>query len=78
MPTVLRVGPYRVYFVSHDRGEPPHVHVDREGFSAKFWLVPVTLAKNIGFGRRELQRVQRILEKNQRRLLEEWDEYFGT
>jgi len=30
MPTVLRKGPYRVYFFSHDMTEPPHVHVDRE------------------------------------------------
>lgn len=29
MPTVLRSGPYRVYFFSHDPNEPPHVHVDR-------------------------------------------------
>ena len=28
MPTVLRSGPYRVYFFSHDPNEPPHVHVD--------------------------------------------------
>lgn len=38
MPTVARIGPYRVYFVSHDMNEPPHVHVDREAYSAKFWL----------------------------------------
>lgn len=36
MPTVLREGPYRVYFVSHDLREPPHVHVDRDDCSAKF------------------------------------------
>ncbi len=35
MATVLRTGPYRIYFVSHDMAEPPHVHVDRENFSAK-------------------------------------------
>jgi len=31
MPTILRSGPYRVYFYSHEPNEPPHVHVDREG-----------------------------------------------
>jgi hypothetical protein len=35
-PVVLRSGPYRVYFVSHDLNEPPHVHVDRDDLSAKF------------------------------------------
>ena len=38
MPTVLKSGPYRLYFYSHDGGEPPHIHVDRERVSAKFWL----------------------------------------
>jgi hypothetical protein len=28
MPTVLRSGPYRFFFYSADRGEPPHVHVE--------------------------------------------------
>ena len=40
MPVVLRVGPYRFYFYSHEPKEPPHVHVDREDRSAKFWLDP--------------------------------------
>ena len=49
MPTVLRSGPYRVYFYSHDLIEPPHVHVDRDDLTAKFWLNPVSLAYNLGF-----------------------------
>jgi hypothetical protein len=44
MPVVLRVGPYRFYFYSHESTEPPHIHVDRERFSAKFWLELVALA----------------------------------
>jgi len=31
MPTILRVDGFRVYFYSHEPGEPPHVHVDRTG-----------------------------------------------
>ena len=49
MPTVLRSGPERVYFYSHDLSEPPHVHVDHDDKSAKFWLEPVVLARNLGF-----------------------------
>ena len=41
MPAVLRVGPYRFYFYNHDLAEPPHIHVDRDDRSAKFWLDPV-------------------------------------
>jgi hypothetical protein len=42
------VGPYRIYFYSHEPNEPPHVHVDRDDQSAKFWLDPVALARNLG------------------------------
>lgn len=36
MPTVLRIGPYRFYFYSHEPNEPSHIHVDRDDLSAKF------------------------------------------
>ena len=49
MPTVLLSGPYRFYFHSHEPNEPPHIHVDRDDLSAKFWLQPVGLARNLGF-----------------------------
>ncbi|MFA5874126.1 MAG: DUF4160 domain-containing protein, partial [Anaerolineales bacterium] len=41
MPAVLRVGPYRFFFYSGDRDESPHIHIEREGNTAKFWLKPV-------------------------------------
>ena len=77
MPTIVRSGPYRLYFVSHDLAEPPHVHVDRDDLSAKFWLAPVTLARNLGFTAVELRRVHRLVSQHQTRLLEAWNEYFG-
>jgi hypothetical protein len=49
MPTVLRSGPYRFYFYSHEPNEPAHIHVDRDDLSAKFWLGPIQLARNFGF-----------------------------
>ena len=64
MPTVLRVGPYRLYFYSHEPNEPPHIHIDRDSSSAKFWLQPVKLAANIGFSPKELRKIQAIVEKN--------------
>jgi len=36
-----------VYFFSHEPNEPPHVHVDRDDQSAKFWLKPIGLAQKI-------------------------------
>ena len=77
MPTVLRSGPYRVYFFSHEPSEPPHIHVDRDDQTAKFWLAPFALARNLGFGAAELRQVQRLLEAHELQLLEAWHEYFG-
>jgi hypothetical protein len=76
MPTVLRAGPYRVYFFSNERGEPPHVHVDREGLTAKYWLDPIALARNRGFAAWELGRIRSILEGHRIRLLEAWHGFF--
>lgn len=76
MPTVLRVGPYRLYFYSHDLSEPPHMHVDRDEQSAKFWLKPVALARNLGFGAKELRVIERLLIENEEELLEAWYAHF--
>jgi Domain of unknown function (DUF4160) len=78
MPTILRSGPYRVYFSSHEPNESPHVHVDRDDSSAKFWLVPVQLVRNLGFSRHEIAELERLIMQNQPLLLEAWNEFFGT
>jgi hypothetical protein len=76
--TVLRTGPYRAYFYSHEPNEPPHVHVDRDEQSAKFWLEPVALARNLGFSARELRRIEQILVEHEKRLLEAWHGYYSV
>jgi hypothetical protein len=78
MPTVLRTGPYRFYFYSHEPNEPPHVHVDRDDLSAKFWLNPVGLARNLGFNARELRRLQSLVTEHQTELLEAWYGHLGA
>jgi len=78
VPTVLRSGPYRFYWYSHEPGEPPHVHVDRDEQSTKFWLNPVALARNFGFSARELGKIEKIVRKNETSLVEAWNEDFGT
>lgn len=78
MPTVLRDGPYRFYFYAHEPNEPPHVHVDRDDASAKFWLNPVGLARNLGFPAHELRKIERIIHDNHQTLLEAWNDWFGN
>jgi Domain of unknown function (DUF4160) len=70
MPTILRVGAYRLYFYSHEPNEPPHIHIDRDKLSTKFWLEPVSVASNFGFNARELRKLESIVQENQQILLE--------
>jgi hypothetical protein len=78
MPTVLRSGPFRFYFYSHEPNEPAHVHVDRDDDSAKFWLQPISLARNLGFRGHELREIERIISDNQQELMEAWNGRFGN
>jgi hypothetical protein len=77
MPTVLRHLAYRFYFYSHEPNEPPHIHIDRDNLSVKFWIEPVSLGRNRGFDARELRTLERIVEERRTLFLEAWNEYFG-
>ena len=78
MPTVLEDGPYSFVFFSSDQGEPPHIHVKRDRQIAKFWLEPISLAKNRGFPEHETNRIARLVVKYHATFLEAWNDYFGT
>lgn len=77
MPTVLRSGPYRFFFYSGDGDEPPHVHVERDDNTAKFWLSPVRLQSSRGFRPDEVRRIQRLVEQHREELMRSWDAYFN-
>ncbi|MBI9016630.1 MAG: DUF4160 domain-containing protein [Phycisphaerae bacterium] len=78
MPTVLKIGPYRLYFYSNESAEPAHIHIDRDNMSAKFWIKDIRLARNIGFDAHELNRIYKMVIENQEILLEAWYGYFGN
>ena len=77
MPTILRIGPYRLFFYAGDRDEPLHIHVERDDNVAKFWLIPIRLQSSGGFTRREINRIHQIIEENHDQLVEDCHEYFG-
>jgi hypothetical protein len=78
MPTVLRHEGFRFYFNSHEPNEPSHIHVDKDGCSAKFWLDPVSLARNSGFNNHELMKLHKLVSNNKVAFLEAWHGYFGN
>jgi len=75
MPTVLRSGPYRFYFYSNERNEPPHVHVRRDQSFAKFWLQPVALASSKRYQSHELRATRATIEQHRNQFLEAWNEH---
>lgn len=77
MPTLLRVEGFRFYFYSHEPNEPPHVHVDKAGASAKIWLDDVAVARNMGYRAGDLARVLAIVQEHRAAMLESWNGYFG-
>ena len=78
MPTVFRFQSYRFFFYSNEGDEPPHVHVERDRFTAKFWLSPVELARNSRFGSVELNRLTDIVKLHEAHIEEAWHEYFDA
>lgn len=78
MPTISRIGPYRIFFYTGDKGEPVHVHVERDDKVAKFWLDPVRLQSSGGFNRAEITRIHRLMQDKRTEFVEAWNDYFGS
>ena len=77
MPTILRVDSYRFFFFSNEGYEAAHVHVEAGEAYAKFWLSPVRLAFSTHFSVKRLTEVRKLIEENENRFLEKWNEYFS-
>jgi hypothetical protein len=77
MPTVLLRDGFRFFFYSLENNEPPHIHVERSGDVAKFWLSPVQLAGSYGFRSHELNRLRATVVEHSSTFLEAWHVHFG-
>ena len=78
MPPMLRTGPYRFFFYSSDRGEPPHVRAERDNNAAKFFLKPDKLERSRGFNRQKLRRIEGLILEGAEGMLRSWNEYFNN
>lgn len=78
MPRIKGIpGPYRLFFTSFDGNAPPHVQVERDTSTAKFWLEPIELARSHGFSARELNGIRRLIKTQRAVILEAWHEHCG-
>ena len=78
MPTVVQQGRFRFFFYSLEGAEPPHIHVETDAATAKFWLDPVQLARSRGFRAHELTRLRALVIEHRFTFKEAWDEHFGA
>ena len=76
-PTVVRDGPYRLFFFS--REEPRmHVHVAHSDGEAKFWLTPrVELATQTGLSAGQLRDAERVVNRHFQEISNAWNKHFG-
>ncbi|MFQ5474058.1 MAG: DUF4160 domain-containing protein [Dehalococcoidia bacterium] len=70
----MRVGP-GVAQVAREWGEPPHIHVQRERFLAKYWLQPISLVSSKRFRSHELRAIQRIVDEHHVQFMDAWNEH---
>lgn len=78
MPTVLNIKGYRFFFWSNEKGEPIHVHVEKAGASAKFWLEPIEEVYSYGFTGKQRKEILKILQSNYNTLRNKWHEHFDN
>ena len=76
-PTVFHHKNYRFFFFSKEE-KRMHVHVYSTKGEAKFWLEPeVALAQNHGFTKRDLKKLQKIVEEQRDEIEAKWRKLFG-
>ncbi|MBS0575761.1 MAG: DUF4160 domain-containing protein [Proteobacteria bacterium] len=77
-PTILRQGPFRLFFFSREETRI-HVHVAHPQGEAKFWLTPtVTLATSIGLSERQLSDAAAIVKDHAEEIVHAWRQHFGS
>jgi len=76
-PTVVRDGPFRLFFFSREESRI-HVHVAHPDGEAKFWLGPVVyLATSTGLTSRQITEAQAIVETHIKEIEDAWIRHFG-
>ena len=77
MPTVFRWKGYRFFWYQADGGEPPHVHIWKDGKECKIWLESGELAYNHGHATADIRALRAVVEQERDHLMEIWHDSFG-
>ena len=77
-PTVFKEDGYRFFFFSREETRM-HVHVGCGSGEAKFWIDPkIELAVNYGLSRKDLKRVETLIEAHVDEIRNAWHRHFGS
>ena len=75
-PTVFKEGRYRFHFFSREE-KRIHSHVVSSDGEAKFWLEPtISLVNYTGFSKKQLNLLQKMVEKHKHEIIKNWKEHF--
>lgn len=77
MPTVLRIQNLRLHFYSDEGAEPAHIHVRGPDGECKFWLAPISLARNRGMRPPDIRRAEQLVFEHQQTLLDAFYDFHG-
>jgi hypothetical protein len=76
MPTVFYLKGYRFFFFSNENDEPIHIHVEKAGGSAKYWLEPFEEVYSYGLKAKQRKEIRAIIELRINELKKAWHEHF--
>jgi hypothetical protein len=62
-----------LFYEADVANEPPHVHVNKGGNEAKFWLKPIRVEREGSFRKSDLRDIERIIKDNHNFLLDVWE-----
>jgi ribosomal protein L16/L10AE len=76
-PTVVRDGPFRMFFFSREERRP-HVHVSHPDGEAKFWIEPgIELGTQIGLTANQIRDARSAVERHLQEIRDAWYRHFG-
>jgi hypothetical protein len=77
MPTLLLWKGHRFLFYSKEIGEPPHIHVLKDGKQLEVWLRDLGVARNAGFAAHEVNAILKVVAEHRQGFEEAWNDHFG-
>ena len=78
MPTVKELANgFRFFFFSFDCNEQMHTHVSKDNKIFKFWIEPVSLAKNYRCSSKELNTIYKQIRHKNNLIKNCWYEHCG-